>query len=85
MSDANKSSIWMKASNGNPSMSATFASVAFFATTAMYLLSMFEKIGPITIRPFDAAACGAYLVPALSLYFGRRWTDNKAGESAKAE
>lgn len=68
---------WVRGPNGKPSISATFATVSFFTTTAVYIISIFEKIGPYAIRPFDAAACGIYLVPIMSLYFGRRWTDSR--------
>ena len=70
---------WVRGPNGKPSISATFATVSFFTTTAIYIVSIFEKIGPYAIRPFDAAACGIYLVPIMSLYFGRRWTDSRFG------
>jgi len=62
---------------GNPSMSATFATIAFFTTTTAYMVSMFETIGPLSIRSFDVGACSSYLIPVLTLYFGRRWTDSK--------
>lgn len=69
---------------GEPSMSATFATVAFFTTTFAYVASMFETIGPLTVRPFDVGACSSYLIPILTLYFGRRWTEAKS-ESGKVE
>lgn len=76
---ANVSKFWINDTNGNPSMSATFATIAFFTTTVVYVLSIFEKIGDVSFKVFDAAACSSYLIPTLSLYFGRRWTDtNKA-------
>lgn len=76
---SNVSKFWINDTNGNPSMSATFATVAFFTTTAVYILSIFEHIGTVSFKSFDSAACSAYLIPTLSLYFGRRWTDtNKA-------
>lgn len=68
---------WVRGSSGKPSISATFATVSFFTTTFVYIISIFENIGPYRIRPFDAAACGIYLVPIMSLYFGRRWTDSR--------
>lgn len=74
---ANVSRFWINDTNGNPSMSATFATISFFVTTGIYVLSMFEKIGPVTIRSFDASAASSYLIPSLGLYFGRRWTDSK--------
>jgi len=74
---ADVSRFWINDTNGNPSMSATFATISFFVTTGIYVLSMFEKIGPVTIRSFDAGAASSYLIPSLGLYFGRRWTDSK--------
>ena len=68
---------WIRATDGKPSMSATFATVSFVTTTLIYVASVFEKIGPLTIRPFDPAVCAAYLMPTLILYFGRRATDAK--------
>ena len=67
---------WVKKADGTPSASATFAFVAFWVTTVAYILSLFEKVGPITVRPFDAVASGAYLTPVLMLYFGRRYTES---------
>jgi hypothetical protein len=69
------SKFWIVGNDGKPSMSATFASIAFFTTTVIYIVSIFEKIGPLTIRPFDSGAASAYLIPSLGLYFGRRWTE----------
>lgn len=76
------SKVWIIGNDGRPSMSATFASIAFFTTTIIYIASIFEKIGPITIRPFDSVAASAYLIPSLGLYFGRRWTDSNSSSSS---
>lgn len=73
---SNVSRFWLNDTSGNPSMSATFATISFFITSAIYVASIFEKIGPLTIRPFDSGAASAYLIPSLGLYFGRRWTDS---------
>lgn len=70
---------WMRNDKGVQSVSVTLASVSFFVTTFVYLASVFEKIGPVSFRTFDVAACMAYFVPSLSLYFGRRLTDIKYG------
>ena len=79
--DINKvSNIWVISTDGKPSISATFAVVAFFATTAAYVASIFESIGSFSFRTFDTAACGAYMVPILSLYFGRRWAERTAAK-----
>ena len=68
---------WMKNSRGEASASLTLLSVAFTVTTIAFLLSMFEVLGPLTIREFDVGAASVYFIPLLSLYFGRRFTDAK--------
>lgn len=80
----NVSNIWVVSTDGKPSISATFAVVAFFATTAAYIASIFESIGSLSFRSFDTAACGAYMVPILSLYFGRRWTEKNVASKKEA-
>ncbi len=75
-----KSWYWIKNADGTPSASATFAFVAFWVTTVAYVISLFEKIGPVNIRQFDAVASGAYLTPVLMLYFGRRYTESAASK-----
>lgn len=67
--------MWVKGSDGHASVSATFAAGAFWITSIVFLLSAFETLGPITLRPFDVAACAVYLSPILGLYFGRRYTE----------
>lgn len=69
------SKLWIIGTDGKASVSATFATIAFFATTAAYIASIVEGWGELKFRPFDVAACSAYMVPILSLYFGRRWTE----------
>lgn len=71
---------WMKDSSGKPSASVTFATVSFYVTTVLYILAAFESLGPIKMRAFDVAACAAYFVPSLMLYFGRRFTELKLGK-----
>lgn len=68
---------WMRNDKGSQSVSVTFATVSFIVTTLIYLGSAFEKIGPITFRSFDVSAASVYFIPALSLYFGRKFTDAK--------
>jgi hypothetical protein len=77
--------IWIKNTDGKPSMSATFATVAFVAATGAYVAAIFEKIGNFNVRPFDSAACTAYLIPVLGLYFGRRFTDAKMSSDASKD
>ena len=70
---------WIRNSKGEASVSVTFLTIAFLATTASYVAAMFESIGPLVPRQFDAGACSAYFIPLLTLYFGRRWTEAKKG------
>jgi hypothetical protein len=79
LEQAKSSWFWIKNSKGDASATITFTTIAFVVTTFAYLASIFESIGPVTFRPFDAAACSAYFVPILTLYFGRRWTEAKKG------
>jgi hypothetical protein len=66
---------WMKNSNGEASATITFTTISFVVTTLAYIASIFESIGPVSFRAFDAGACSAYFIPILTLYFGRRWTE----------
>lgn len=69
--------LWIRDSKGYGSVTVTFVTVAFFVTTLAYVLSIVSKIGPFEIRQFDVAACSAYFIPILTLYFGRKWTEAK--------
>ena len=53
---------------GEKSLSMTFAIIAFVAVTAGYVMSLFN------IHEFDNAAAASYLIPVLTLYFGRKYT-----------
>jgi hypothetical protein len=68
---------WIRDTKGYGSVSVTFATVAFWVTTLAYLASIVQKVGPISFRSFDVASCSAYLIPIMTLYFGRRWTEAK--------
>lgn len=72
---------WVKDTKGEGSVTVTLVFVAFWVTTLAYVLSIFEKIGPVQIRPFDVAACSSYLIPILTLYFSRKFTEAKFGSS----
>lgn len=72
---------WIKDSKGYGSVTVTFTTIAFWVTTAAYALSIVDHIGPVSIRPFDVAACSAYFIPILTLYFGRKWTEARHGNS----
>lgn len=68
---------WIKNSSGQASLSVTFLTISFLVTTAAYVASMFEEVGPLKLRQFDVGATSSYFIPLLTLYFGRRWTDAK--------
>lgn len=69
--------IWIKDSKGYGSVTVTFLFIAFWVTTTAYILSIVDHVGPVNVRPFDVAACSAYFIPILTLYFGRKFTDAK--------
>ena len=69
---------WIKDTNGNGSVSTTLVTVAFVIASVAYVLSIVDHVGPVSFRPFDSAACGAYFIPILTLYFGRHWVDSNA-------
>ena len=69
--------VWIKDTKGYGSVTTTLVFVSFWVTTVAYILSIFEKLGPVTVRPFDVAACSSYFIPVLTLYFGRKFTDAK--------
>ena len=68
---------WIKDTKGYGSVTVTMVFVAFWVTTIAYVASIVEKVGGISIRSFDVAACSAYFIPILTLYFGRKFTDAK--------
>lgn len=69
--------IWIKDTSGYPSVTVTFLTIAFWLTSVWFVLSMFSKVGPIVIRPFDPMAAGAYLGPIIAMYYGRKNSDLK--------
>jgi len=76
-SDQKKPWYILKDSRGFGSITVTLVLISFWVTTAAYIGSMFERIGGVEFKEFDPAAVSAYLIPILSLYFGRKWTDLK--------
>jgi hypothetical protein len=72
---------WMRNDKGNASVTATMVFISFWVTTLAYLASTVNKVGDLEIRSFDVAACTAYFVPILTLYFGRKWTDSRVNKS----
>ena len=75
---------WIKNSSGVSSASFTFAFISFWVTTIMYFLSSIQRCGPVEFKEFDTTAVGAYLVPILTLYFGRRWTEANSNSTQKS-
>jgi hypothetical protein len=73
----------LRDSRGQGSVTVTLMLVSFWVTTIAYFVSLIEKIGDVEFREFDPAAASAYLIPILTLYFGRRWTDSKKDISEK--
>ena len=67
----------LRDSRGQGSVTVTLMLVSFWVTTVAYFLSLIGKMGNVEFREFDPAAASAYLIPILTLYFGRRWTDSK--------
>lgn len=68
-------------SDGQKSASFTFAAITFAITNLWLLLSIFENLGPLHIRPFDPSGAAVFLSPILLLYFGRRYTEAAMSES----
>lgn len=83
MEDAKKALVmrspwfWVRDTQGHGSVTVTLVAVSFVVTTIAYILSVFEKIGPFVVRPFDVAASGSYFGIILALYGGRKWTEAK--------
>lgn len=75
---------WIRGSNGEKSVTLTFATVSFLITSAAYLTSMLESVGTVTFKQFDVAACGSYFGTIMALYFGRRWTEAKYTQAPQA-
>jgi hypothetical protein len=67
----------LKQSDGKPSASFTMVFVTFNVVILWFLLSMFESLGPLKVRAFDAGQAMTVFGPLISLYWGRRYTDSK--------
>lgn len=64
--------IWLKNMDGKPSSSFTMMIVSFFVVTIWLLVSIFESIKGINIRPFNGTDAMAYFAPIAALYYGRK-------------
>ena len=80
---------WIKDDKSTASVTVTFTTIAFLVTTLAYLVSIFDKASifgqEIAFRQFDVAACSAYFVPILTLYFGRKFTKARYGSDKSDE
>lgn len=74
----------LKNANGNKSVSFTMMITSFIVVTLWLLVSIVSKIGHIEIRQFSGTEAALYLGPIMSLYWGRRWQEMKAGNVAVA-
>lgn len=70
--------LYIKDTNGKPSASLTLSMIAFILVALWFLISFINvKIGTWTPKPFNEASALAFLIPCLSLYWGRRFSDDK--------
>lgn len=76
---------WVRDASGEKSVSVTLVFFGFWITAATYTLSCVERIGPVMFRQFDSTACSTFLIPILTLYFGRRLTDAKLTATAQKQ
>lgn len=60
------------------SISFTMLAVGFGVITLWLFLSIFSTIAGIEIRPFNSAEAMAYFSPLGLLYWGRKWSSDKA-------
>lgn len=67
----------LRQSDRKPSASFTVMFVTFNITMLWFLLSIFEGFGSVKIRPFDFSGASMLLGIVFSLYFSRRYTDQK--------
>ena len=70
--------MWIKNTSGQKSASLTLSVIAFLLTAVWFLLSFLNiKILGWSPRQFEETAALAFLLPCLSLYFGRRASELK--------
>lgn len=79
------SRVWIRDTRGQPSASLTLAVVAFVVVTLAYACGMISQVGTVVFRPFDPTIVGAYLVPILTLYFGRRLVESRDGAPRRTQ
>lgn len=70
---------FLQDTNGKPSASLTLSVIAFAITSLWFLLSFLNiKIAGWSVKPFEEGPAIAFLIPCLSLYWGRRFSDSRA-------
>jgi hypothetical protein len=69
--------MFLKNTAGEKSASLTMMIIGFIVVTLWLLVSIVSKIGHLEIRPFSSSEAMSFLVPLMTLYFGRRFTDGK--------
>jgi uncharacterized membrane protein len=72
---------WLKNTDGNPSSSFTMMIISFIVITAWLVVSVFETIKGVHIRPFNGTDAMAYFAPIAALYYGRRQQEIAKGVS----
>lgn len=69
---------FIKDTSGKESASLTLSIAAFLLVSTWFLLSFLGiKFGSWSVREFSEGAAMSYLIPCLTLYWGRRFTDLK--------
>lgn len=71
----------LKNADGARSVSYTLVIVFSLLAAIWFLLGIFEKLGPVNVRPFSGSETMAVLSVVYALYFGRRHQELKAGET----
>ena len=73
--------LFLKNEDGKQSVSLTMMFSAFTVMLFWLVASIFLKE---KIREFDASTASGFLGPLIALYFGRRWTDTRTGNTLAA-
>lgn len=72
--------IFIKNTDGNPSASLTMTLVAFVVVILWFVTWIVGAGFGLPIPAFEAGTAMGLLGPLLTLYFGRRWSSNDAGQ-----
>lgn len=73
---------WLRNTKGKPDAALTMMVLAFLTVTASYVASVVGEIDiksiHLVFEEFNVSYATTVLIPLMSLYFGRRWTDANA-------